>query len=401
MSTIAARLIALALAVPMLSNAARAQQSEVQRCLSLPQDAEASLVEYCQGIRAASGIGMPQNRAAAFQHYLKAAEMGYAQAQATVGAAYRRGWQVRPDLRLAAQWYEKAAAQGSAPAELDLGLMYAQGMGVAKDPARARRLIEAAARQGLPQARQALERLGDNGVTAVPGLHHWNQAVAHYRAREHASAAKLAAQAARAGNPTATYEMGYLYENGDGVPKDMAEAARWYMKGAAMREPAAEAAVGQLYENGRGVRDDWIEAAKWFRKSAEQGNAKGELRLGRAYQYGIGVPLDLGQAASWYDKAAAQGNGQAAYFAKYIRDNHGFDGSSYSVQEQAVMAPYRSQPWALRQPPTGRVFRSTADRMSYFQGWAKAAAAYEDCMSRHFGALPGTTFQGPAPVPPG
>lgn len=401
MSAIPARSVWLVLAVLALTQPARAKQSEVQRCLLLPPGADPALVEYCQGIRAASGTGMEQDRAAAFAHYLKAAEMGYAEAEAVVGAAYRQGWQVPVNLALAAHWYEKAVAQGSAPAELDLGLMYAQGMGVPKDATKARQLIQAAAQQGLPQAQQALARLGDNGLKAEPGTDLWNQGIARYRAGDHAGAATLVLQAAQAGHPLAMYEMVYLYENGDGVPRDPALSAQWYMRGAAAGEPSAEAAVGMLYEKGQQVRDDWIEAAKWYEKSARKGNRSGEFSLGRAYQFGIGVPLNLAEAASWYDKAAAQGDGKAAYFARYIRDNHGFDGTSYSPEEQAIMAPYRMQPWTLRQPPAGRVFRNTAERMAYFQAWANAAAAYEACMSRHFHATPGTIFRCPAPVPPG
>lgn len=390
-------LVVVALALPGF---AHAQQSELQHCLSLPSNAAAAVIEYCQGMRASVGYGMPQNRALAFQHYLKAAEMGYADAQAVVGAAYRQGWQVAPNMKLAAQWYARAAAQGSANAELDLGLMYSTGMGVPKDLSKAHQLIQAAASQGNLQARQDLARLSDDGLKADAGLALYNQAVARYRTGDHTGAAVLILKAAQAGNSTATYEMGYLYENGDGVPADSVRSAQWYLKAAAMGNASGEAAAGQLYELGRGVPDNWVEAAKWYLKSAQQGNKMGESRLGRAYEYGIGVPLNLTEAASWYDKAAAQGDGQAAYFAQYIRNNHGFDGSSENPQEQAIMAPYRSQPWALRMPPTGRVFRNTADRLRYFQGWANAAAAYESCMSRHVNAVPGTTYRCPAPVPP-
>lgn len=149
------------------------------------------------------------------------------------------------------------------------------------------------------------------------------------------------------------------------------------------------------------MADNWVEAAQWYLKSAAQDNRSGEFRLGRAYQYGIGVPLSLAEAAKWYDKAAAQGDSQAAYFAKYIRDNHGFDTTFESAQEKAIMAPYLMQPWMLRMPPTGRVFHSTAERLDYFRGWARAAAAYESCMSRHFATPAGVGFTCPAPVPPG
>ena len=361
MLSFSARLTPLVVALLVIGAAASAQQSEVQRCLSVSPRSDPAIAEYCQGIFAANATNGPQNQAAAFQHYLKAAQMGYAEAQAVVGVAYQQGWQVQPNADLAAQWYEKAAAQGHTGAELNLGEMYLKGNGVSRDAAKGRQLIAAAAAQGFAPAQRELALIDSGGPKPLAGADLWNQGVALYNSGDHTGAARLVLQAAQAGHPTATYEMGYLYENGD----------------------------------------DWIEAATWYQKSAAQNNASGQSRLGRAYEYGIGVPLDLDAAAGWYDKAAAQGDGKAAYFAKYIRDNHGFDRSSYSDEEQAIMAPYMMQPWMLHPPPIGRVFRNTQERLNYFRAWASNAAAYEACMARHATAMPGTQFTCPAPVPPG
>lgn len=234
----------------------------------------------------------------------------------------------------------------------------------------------------------------------APGEAIFQRAIARYRAGDHAGAAVLVRQAADAGNPTATYEMGYLYENGDGVPKDAARSAEWYMRGARMGNAASEAAVGQLYENGNGVRENWDTAAQWYMKSAKQGYVMGEFRLGRAYQYGVGIPIDINAAKQWYDRAAAQGDSQSEFFAKYIRDNPGYDTTWYSAQEKATMAPYQMQPWMLRPPLTGRVFHTGDQRLAYFQAWARNAAAYSACISAHVNAPSGTAFRCPAPAPP-
>jgi len=196
--------------------------------------------------------------------------------------------------------------------------------------------------------------------------------------------------------------MGYLYENGDGVQKNMAEAARWYAKGASMGECKSEAALGSLYEAGNQVADNWVTAAQWYQKSALQSCEAGESRLGRAYEYGIGVPINLSDATSWYDKAAAQGDGQSAYFAKYIRDNHGLDASSYDNREKAMKGPYLGMPGPgmTFQVPAGTVFRNTADRYGYIQAWANAIGAYEKCLSQHAHAPAGSVFTCPAPQPP-
>jgi TPR repeat protein len=393
-------LFAAALSLP---GAAKAQESWAVRCNALPGNADPGMTEFCAGIAAFSGNNgeTEQNPQAALQHYRRAAELGFAEAQATLGAIYERGWQgVSKDDGQAAQWYAKAAAQGHAGAELNLGNLYAEGRGVPQDAAKARQLIEAAADQGFAPAQTALAQLNGQGPAPMPGAELFQRAVALYNSGDHAGAAALVQQAAQAGNPTATYEMGYMFENGDGLAQDPAQAAQWYMKAAAMGDAAGEAAVGQLYESGNQVQENWDTASQWYLKSAQQGNRMGEFRLGRAYHYGVGLPLDLGAASDWYDKAAAQGDSQAAYFAKYIRDNHGFDRSSYSDEEQAIMAPYMMQPFMLHPPPVGRVFHNYGQRLDYYRAWAAAANAYGECMTAHATVQPGTTFTCPAPVPP-
>ena len=234
----------------------------------------------------------------------------------------------------------------------------------------------------------------------APGAAIYQQAVARYQAGDHAGAAVLVRKAAEAGNPTATYEMGYLYEFGDGVPKNPAQSAQWYLRGARMGNAAAEAAAGQLYENGNEVQENWDTAAQWYMKSAQQGYVMGEFRLGRACQYGVGIPINIGAAEQWYSRAAAQGDSQSAFFAKYIRDNPGVDTTWYSAQEQAIMAPYQMQPWMLRPPLTGRVFHNVDQRLAYFRAWAHNAAAYTTCVSAHVNAPSGTAYRCPAPTLP-
>jgi uncharacterized protein len=234
----------------------------------------------------------------------------------------------------------------------------------------------------------------------MPGAALFQQATARYNAGDHVGSAALVRQAAEAGNPIATYQMGYIYESGDGVPRDRVQSARWYMRGAQMGNAASEAAVGQLYEYGNQVQENWYTAAQWYVKSAQQGYVMGEFRLGHSYQYGVGVPINLNAAEQWYDRAAAQGNSQSAFFAKYIRDNPGYDTTWYSAQEQAIMGPYLMQPWMLRAPLTGRVFQNVNQRLAYFQAWARQAAAYTSCVNAHVNSDAGTAYRCPSPVPP-
>jgi TPR repeat protein len=208
----------------------------------------------------------------------------------------------------------------------------------------------------------------------LPGWNLYEQAGQRFQAGDHRGAAQILEQSAQAGNPIAQLRLAMLYEAGDGVPRDLRSAFSWYRAAAQHGEPGAQFELGTYYEYGNGVIvDNWDEAAKWYRASAEQGWVKGEAGLGRAYEYGIGVPLDLGQAIAWYDKAAAKGEAKAAYFAKYLRDNHGIDGSSRDEQEQAMLGPLIKR-YVMTLPPVGRTFHNHAERFAYMQWQASDEA---------------------------
>ena len=230
----------------------------------------------------------------------------------------------------------------------------------------------------------------------LPAWNLFDQAGQRFQAGDHAGAARLALQAAEAGNPEAQLRVAQLYPKGDGLPQSAAEAFRWMKAAAAQGEPMAQDLLGTIYEYGRStgfyaVDDNWDLAARCWQSSASQGYAGGEYSLGRAYQYGIGVPLDQNQAIVWYDKAAAQGHSQAAYFAKYLRDNHGMDGSSRDDQERGLLGALRGRtvPFIA---PTGTTFHHLSERLAFVnqeyknQENAKARAlydmrvrAYKDC----------------------
>ena len=69
--------------------------------------------------------------------------------------------------------------------------------------------------------------------------------------------------------------------------------------------------LGFMYANGRGVPKDEAEAVKWYRKAADQGYDLAQSNLGIMYANGQGVPKDDAEAYKWYVLAGAQGNEQA------------------------------------------------------------------------------------------
>ena len=97
--------------------------------------------------------------------------------------------------------------------------------------------------------------------------------------------------------------LGFMYQQGQSVPRDYEKAAHWFRKANADRQ----ASLGAMYAKGKGVPRDATKRAHWYRKAAEQGYDRGQAELGSMYQYGDGVLQGYVQAYAWYNLAAAGG----------------------------------------------------------------------------------------------
>ena len=63
---------------------------------------------------------------------------------------------------------------------------------------------------------------------------------------------------------------------------DYAKAAEWYGKAAEQGDAGAQCELGYLYEEGQGMPKDYAKAAEWFGKAAEQGHAEAQDFLAKA-----------------------------------------------------------------------------------------------------------------------
>jgi len=142
------------------------------------------------------------------------------------------------------------------------------------------------------------------GVTAFGGQ--FEDAVTAYNRGDYATAYRLFKPLAEQGNDKAQLNLGFLYENGQGVPQDYTEAVKWYRKAAEQGNIAAQFNLGVIYDKGQGVPQDYTEVEKWWRKAAEQGLPKAQINLGFMYGRGQGVPQDYVQAHMWFNLAASR-----------------------------------------------------------------------------------------------
>ena len=58
-----------------------------------------------------------------------------------------------------------------------------------------------------------------------------------------------------------------------------AEAMKWYLKAANQGSLAAQYNIGIMYDKGQGVKQDYSEANKWYQKAAEQGYTPAQSNL--------------------------------------------------------------------------------------------------------------------------
>ncbi len=124
--------------------------------------------------------------------------------------------------------------------------------------------------------------------------------------QDYAEAVKWFRRAAEQGDANAQYNLGAMYGNGNCVPQDYAEAVKWYRSAAEQGDSDAQFILGVMYNKGHGVPPDYSEAVKWFRHAAEQGDANAQFILGVMYGESRGVPRDNVQAYKWFDLVASQ-----------------------------------------------------------------------------------------------
>src|SRR5271155_2990514 len=65
------------------------------------------------------------------------------------------------------------------------------------------------------------------------------------------------------GDASSMTKLGWVYDNGFGVPQDYAKAREWYEKGAAAGDAVAMRYLGFLYQNAHGVPQDYAKAREW------------------------------------------------------------------------------------------------------------------------------------------
>jgi len=192
----------------------------------------------------------------------------------------------------AAASFRLAAEQGHAESQYILSTMYDAGKGVPQDDAQAARWERLAAEQGQVYAQA-------------------NVSFRCYSSNDFAGAFEWCRRAADANLAWAQYNLGLMYQKGEGAAQSEAEAAYWYRLAASQGFADAQQRLADLYYIGEGIPRSYTQAARWYRLAAEQGNARAQFQLGHLYDVGLGIEHDYMQYRYWTSMAAEQGHEEA------------------------------------------------------------------------------------------
>jgi uncharacterized protein len=217
-----------------------------------------------------------------------------ASAMNRIGVLYECACGVRRDYVQAFQWYKKSAVLGNPYAQAHLGSCYIYGKGTDENAEEAVYWNLKAAESGVVMAMDqiAFQYLSGNGVQRD-----LNEAKRWYK------------KSAVLGDVRGQQQLGWLFVNTE--PVDYQQGMLWTKKAADQNDPVAQNVLGYIYENGLGIPNDYTEAAHWYQLSADAGIAASQYHLGLLYDQGLGVTRDNKLALTLMRKAAASGESRA------------------------------------------------------------------------------------------
>ncbi|MDR1936238.1 MAG: sel1 repeat family protein [Candidatus Accumulibacter sp.] len=131
-----------------------------------------------------------------------------------------------------------------------------------------------------------------------------------YRKKKYAEAFESYKKAADLGNPTACFQLGIMYENGEGVNKNINEAIKWYEKAMSKGSATGAGQLANLFYDGTSVPKDVNKAVAYYTRAGELGDSSAYYTLGLLFSFDSSI-RDLEKAANLFRKAVSMGNPMA------------------------------------------------------------------------------------------
>lgn len=137
---------------------------------------------------------------------------------------------------------------------------------------------------------------GPDAVPDDPAMkQQYREGFVAYQNGDYAAARKKWVPLAEKGSSAAQLFVGFMYDRGQGVPKDDASAADWYRKAAERDNMIAQVRLSIMYRDGRGVAADPVKAWFWAGMAAREEDHM--HRIGLALQRELGGAMTAEQLA--------------------------------------------------------------------------------------------------------
>uniref|UniRef100_A0AC34F9Z3 MYND-type domain-containing protein n=1 Tax=Panagrolaimus sp. ES5 TaxID=591445 RepID=A0AC34F9Z3_9BILA len=173
----------------------------------------------------------------------------------------------------------------------------------------------------------------------------------------------------------AQHTIAMRYHQGIGVPQDFKKAVYWYEKSLKNGYEGAASNLGMMYKNGEGVPRNSEKAFELFKFAAMAGDTQGMVNLSSCYLIGEGTgsvtvtDKDIAEGKKWLKIAADKGNLQAAQELK-IRENYTKEhailqafGESILAGAENVSNPLNKQQYKKEVKEAARKGSTTAQRI--------------------------------------
>lgn len=200
----------------------------------------------------------------AHEYLLRAAELGHAEAQYTLGLYYELRQGDTTDSLQAYHWFRQSAGQGYADACYKVGLYHLPNNLSAEEKCIATTWFISAAK-----AKHA-EGAYYAALSYITGVN--NELT-------DSDAISYLEQASEAGMVEATYLLGICHRDGAYATSDKEKACYLFEKAAECCHAESEYQLGQCYEFGQGTTQNHRKALYWYERAAKHGNADAEKHL--------------------------------------------------------------------------------------------------------------------------
>jgi uncharacterized protein len=100
----------------------------------------------------------------------------------------------------------------------------------------------------------------------------WDRARSAHESGDYAAEVAIVRPLAEQGSAYAQFNLGVLYDNGQGVPQNDALAMQWYQKAAEQGLSQAQVNLAIMYREGQGLPPDPVRAYFWFALAESQGD---------------------------------------------------------------------------------------------------------------------------------